>query len=167
MSIQEQIDSILSKKLKERVNRTIDDSLLNKVGLEARKQILKRTRLGKGVKYQGGPAFKLPSLKDSTIDQRERYDFNLSPFTRPPRSNLTATGQLLDSIRHRLLRTGKNRTVELYFKENRRFELSGPPSKVKHSKLSKFVADNGRPFFNLAGFEIAKLRSILFRAFTR
>ena len=165
MSIQQQIDSILSRKLRERVDNSLDDKTLNKIGLETKRQIIKRTRLGKGVKYRGGPTFKLADLQDSTIDTRERYESNLSPFTRPQRSNLTATGQMLDSIDYKILKSSNIKTVEIFFKDNRKFELSGSRSKIQNKDIAKIVAKNGRPFFNLSGFEIAKIRSIIFQAF--
>ena len=166
MNIRKQFDEILNKKLKETVNSKLNNKLLNKIGAEAKDQIVKRTRLGKGVKNFNGSAFKLLPLKDSTIDQRDRYEFNLSPFTIPQRSNLTATGQLLDSIDYKII-NDINKSITLYFKENRRKELSGSRARVKHKDLSRYVAKNGRPFFNLASFEIKKLRSIIFDAFNK
>lgn len=163
MSIEKQLNEIILKKVGEVQKKGIPDSVVRKVGDEAKQQIIKRTRLGKGVRPQGGGIFDLAGLKDSTIDKRERYDFNLSPFTRPTRSNLTATGQLLDSITYRIFKTGQDKGIELFFKENRRKELEGGPARVRHKDLANYVERGGRPFFYLADFEIEKMKSVLFR----
>lgn len=163
MSIEQQFQKILTVELNKFVDKGLNDKLLKKVGNEAKNQIVKRTRLGKGVKTPGGAAIKLLPLKDSTIDYRDNYDNNLSPYTRPPRSNLTATGQLLDSIAYRIIKKTKSKIIQLFFKENRRFELDGKPARIKHNKLSQYVQKD-RPFFYLANFELNKIKSILFNA---
>lgn len=71
--------------------------------------IAKRTRLGYGVDRNGGQKSPLKSLALSTIKQRTalRKSGKLSSFTRPGRSNLTATGQLLDSLKVTYLKDGE------------------------------------------------------------
>lgn len=164
MSVNNQIKEILNEKLRKTIKSGLNDKLLNKIGIEAKQQIVKRTRLGKGVRVDGGSVFNLKSLKKSTIDHRVRYGINLSQFTRSNKSNLTATGQLLDSIAHRIIGRGRYTAIELYFKENRRRELSGAASKITHEKIHEYVSKT-RPFFNLAEFEIAKIKSIIINAF--
>lgn len=62
--------------------------------------ITKRTRLGYGVFKHLGPKGKFMALADSTVERRKEMKRMgmLSSLTRPNRSNLTATGQMLDSI---------------------------------------------------------------------
>lgn len=163
--INEQIERIVNKRIEQTVKKTFTKPLLDKVGREAVKQIVKRTRLGKGARPITKKTYPLPGLADSTIDYRERYDYNLSPYTRPNRSNVTATGQLLNSIWYRTRFSSTLREVELYFKENRSRELNGGPAKIKHKKLAEYIEKNGRPFFYLADFELRKLRSIIADAF--
>jgi hypothetical protein len=168
MSIEKQLESIINKKVGEFISNSFNDRLLNKVGKAARDQVVKRTRLGKGVKKPGGgPARKLKSLQEITVIYRGEYKENLSPLTRPRKSNLTATGQLLDSISYKIIKRGQKKSLRLYFKENRRFELDGTPAKISHKRINKQVEKNGRSFFYLAGFELKKLSSIIFDALNK
>jgi hypothetical protein len=163
MSIEKQLNDIITKRIDAISKNAVTDQVLKKVGEGATQQIIKRTRLGKGVRPVGGSVFNLLPLKNSTVDYRDRYDFNLSNFTTPTRSNLTATGQLLDSITYRVFRAGGIKGIELFFKENRRRELSGGPARTTHKEINRHVEKGGRPFFYLADFEIEKLKGIIFQ----
>lgn len=59
--------------------------------------IVKRTRLGYGVAKNGGKRFKLAALSDAYVKQRKKD--RLSKFARPKKSNLTKTGQMLESVK--------------------------------------------------------------------
>jgi len=59
--------------------------------------IVKRTRLGYGVDKEYGQKQKLAPLAPSYIKQRKMFA-GLNPLTTPKRSNLTRTGQMLDSV---------------------------------------------------------------------
>lgn len=108
-----------------------------------------RTRgAGEGV---DGP---LKGLEDSTEKYRERYKDNLHPDTSPKESNLTATGQLLDSIK------GKNigsKVVIEPSKGKRKGELSGGKSKLSNREVLKYVELNGRKFHELNKEERAEI----------
>ena len=63
----------------------------------AAKMIALRTQLGFGVPASGASREKLAPLRPATIQQRKRSQLN--PNTRPTKSNLTRTGQLISSLR--------------------------------------------------------------------
>lgn len=154
------IKSEFNEQLNNVIGRVTSKRTLNKLGKEARNQVVKRTRLGQGVTGQGQPE-PLKPLKQSTKDYRTRYSKNLSRFTSKNKSNLTATGQFLDSMKYRV--NPVNNQVELFFENNRRRELSGGPPRVKHTDLLEYVSKD-RFFFDLTDFEIRKLQSIVFQA---
>jgi hypothetical protein len=68
-----------------------------KLGQFVADMIRLRTKLGFGVKQEGQQKEKLAALKPSTIEARRHK--NLRGDTTPGRSNLTETGQMLDSIK--------------------------------------------------------------------
>jgi hypothetical protein len=92
----------------------------------------------------------LKNLEASTKEYRERYQDNLHPDTSPGTSNLTATGQLLDSIQGRS--TGSKVSIEIKG-GRRRGELSGSDSRITNKKLRKYVEDQGREFLQLSEAE--------------
>lgn len=73
---------------------------MKKYGDEAARMIKVRTRLGFGVESDGAERERLASLADVTIEERKRLrkKGSLHGDTSPGRSNLTRSGQLLDSI---------------------------------------------------------------------
>lgn len=88
----------------------------------------------------------LKALESSTKKYRKRYKANLSSDTDPDRSNLTATGQLLNSIK------GKNIGSKVVIepgKSKRKGELSGGKSRLTNKEVNKYVDENGREFLRL------------------
>lgn len=83
------------------IDAVADKQTMQEVGDLMAERIKTRTRLGRGVNKTGGPSVPLAPLKDSTVTGRKRKKQNgdLSSFTSPKRSNLTETGQLLDSFK--------------------------------------------------------------------
>ena len=69
------------------------------LGQQAIKKIVRRTRLGYGVDEKGDKKFKLEPLRPMTIANRLRNKRRLHGQTRPKRSNLTFTGQMLNSMK--------------------------------------------------------------------
>jgi hypothetical protein len=105
-----------------------------------------RTRLeGEGIKG------KLKKLEKTTIAYRERYSQNLSSDTSPGESNLTATGQLLDSIKSKSV---GSKVIAEFKKGKRKGELSGSKSKLTNQEVNKYVEKNGRAFFDLTKEEM-------------
>lgn len=85
------------KKLEKSVKEAIDKNALVDVGRFARDIVVKRTRLGYGVTRDFGKKERLARLSPNYIKRRKMFA-GLSENTRPTRSNLTFTGQMLDSI---------------------------------------------------------------------
>jgi hypothetical protein len=129
-----------------------------------------RTRLGKGVSNFGKPLSKLKALSDSYSLQRQGakkgsakfraktkdgvkiVEFpaktvkKLADLTTPKKSNLTYTGQLLDSIQAKRLGT----VIEVSLKQQRNDGLT-------NDKVAGYVKGE-RPFLNLAKTEITNVQ---------
>lgn len=93
------------KKLQKTVNQAVSKAAMQAVGKFAVDTIVKRTRLGYGVDEQFGPRSRLLALSDRYVERRRGLD--LDPTTRPNRSNLTNTGQMLRSMGFKVLAPGK------------------------------------------------------------
>ena len=129
------------------IDRAIDESFdtnyLNQIGSQITDQIRIRTRAGFGVKSNGARQQRLRRLSPNYVETRRfaRSIGLLSDATSPRRSNLTFSGNMLDSIIH----TVSNRNINFAF-SNKRAE-----------EVAEEVQTRGRPFFNLSGPEINKL----------
>lgn len=98
------LDKILSK-LSKTVKESIDRVTMLKLGEFTTSLIVKRTRLGYGVTKDLGNKEKLAKLKSTYIVARERFD-GLSSMTTPRKSNLTRSGQMLDSMKSKYVKAG-------------------------------------------------------------
>lgn len=113
-------------------------------------QIAKRTRLGKGVDREGVELRSLDALEPSTVENRTRYKKNLSELTGPKKSNLTATGQMLEAITYKFQSGG----FLFFFKSGRRGrELSGSEGRTTNAEVARHVSEK-RPFFALSRTEL-------------
>lgn len=74
---------------------------MKEIGQIAADRIKVRTQLGRGVDVDGGPSVPLSKLKDSTKKSRKRKKElgDLSGLTSASKSNLTQSGQMLESIK--------------------------------------------------------------------
>lgn len=114
-------------------------------GEKAKDIIYKRTKSGKGVTSDTGTASlkALTKLSKAYIDKRKKNP-PTGEFGAPARSNLTNTGQMLDSI---TVASSKGKV-----------EVTIPPSVrtdgKTNSEVAGHVSDNGRPFMNLAQSEV-------------
>lgn len=115
---------------------------LGALGKVIAEQIKKRTRLGYGVEEQGDPQQKLKALSDDYKDWRKKNKGKLSSATTVSKSNLTQTGEMLDSIQSRV----EGKSIILYF------------STAFARAKARWVTDGGRPFFTLSGAEIQSVR---------
>ena len=125
-------------------------------------QIKARTRVGGGLDSDDagkldGRRKQLDKLKNSTKDYRSTYKKNLSGQTTPSKSNLTATGQMLDSLRGRKRPGNKIRVSPT---GNRTRELDGSSSGLSNIEVQKRVERNGRTFLGLTTAETNKFRRI-------
>ncbi len=139
-----------------------DTAFKRKIALMTADQIRKRTRLGKGVD-ESGKQTRLKVLSDKYIDVRKKYRKNLTNLTTPNKSNLSATGQMLDAI------TGEPtpKGFRIFFINARKRDLQGNISKVTNNQLSEFVESNGRRFFDISIPEENMIRRELRAELTR
>jgi hypothetical protein len=72
---------------------------------------------------------------------------NLHPDTEPGKSNLTATGQMLDALRGRA--GGGKVTIDIK-PTTRRKELNGKRSGLTNNEVRQYVEDAGREFLKLS-----------------
>lgn len=118
---------------------------MKEVGDFAAKRIKTRTKLGWSVKDTGAQKERMKPLKQTSVEQRKKMleQGRLSGLTTPKKSNLTRTGQLLDSIRPK---NATRSTVKV-----------GPTGQRDDGKtnqrVGEYVSDAGRPFNNLSDAE--------------
>lgn len=96
------------KKIKDATNSAVTAEQLIPVGEFAVGIIVKRTRLGYGVDTQFGAKKALKALSNPYKEFRKGFS-GLDNRTTPSKSNLTLTGQLLDSVK--LIRAQNGRVV--------------------------------------------------------
>jgi len=167
------VEIALQKKLRNSTEIYRDKRFLNNLAKETAEQIKRRTQLGKGVS-DSGKNQKLKGLSESYKKQRrgELAFFTnsngkvvpitsnvrkpkLDKNTTPNRSNLTATGQLLNALRG----IYKRRNIIIDFdKERRGPGLTGQRGKATNSDIVGYQEKQGRPFFDLSRSELNGLR---------
>jgi hypothetical protein len=113
---------------------------------QAREIILARTIAGYGVNKDGGRKSPLKPLSANYIIHRQRNKSRLASYTRPSKSNLTFSGELLSMLREKRNRPGNWRLV---FQGNHEGGIS-------NAKLAQYVSRD-RPFLNLDRSEIQEL----------
>lgn len=136
-------------KLQDLLRDAAKQDALRPLALKAIEIIQRRTRLGYGVPAgTNGTAerFKLPPLSDRYIQRRKKA--RLGEFGSPARSNLTYSGQLLDSLG--VIRIGQGSIV------------IGPTGTRRNGQsnaaVAGYVAAGGRPFLALSSPEAEQLR---------
>lgn len=122
------------------------EDMLSSLGDFIARMIRVRTRLGYGV--NGNSKKKLKALKESTIEQRERED--LYEETTPRRSNLTRSGQMLNSITKKI--TKINFLTVLVPKTDR------SDSDKTNADIAYYNELKGRKFFALTDSEINQIK---------
>ncbi len=123
-------------------------SACKELAIKVADRVKKRTRLGYGVS-DSGERIKLDSLSPRYIETREDYSENLSAATRARRSNLTATGQMLDAIEGK----GAPSKVIIEIAGRRTGELTGGRSRATNAEVARYVQEQGRTFFALTTSE--------------
>ncbi len=136
------------KSLKERLKIKIKLAQVKaaKALAEAIPEVIKIRTREEGEGANGQP---LKKLSKSYIEFRSKAD-DLSSDTTPDKSNLTATGQLIDSIK------GKNVGTKVVIepgKAKRKGELYGRKSTLTNKQVNKYVDENGREFLKLSSEE--------------
>lgn len=117
-----------------------------KVALKLAKDLVEYIKLR--TREEGdGTNGKLDPLSKKYIDQRIKKSNRLHPDTTPSKSNLTATGQMLDALRGRA--AGGKVTVDIK-PTTRRKELNGKRSGLNNNQVRQYVEDAGREFLKLS-----------------
>jgi hypothetical protein len=142
--------SLNFKKVTSRIEKALNDVVGKKamiaMGQFARELIVKRTRLGYGVEDNFAPRKKLGALKASYVKQRSMFE-GLDSTTRPKKSNLTRTGEMLESLESKYVRKGlvliepkgaRNRKVALYNTQ----EVTYANGYTKPARIFNRVSDN-------------------------
>lgn len=108
-----------------------------------------RAQLGGSVENTGSKKKAFKALSDSYKQQRKKFS-GLSDKTTPNKSNITRTGQMIESIR------GKGKANGFLL------ELAGSRDDgLTNEKVAGFVEEQGRPFMNLSDIELKKLARLL------
>lgn len=102
------------------LNNVKDPELLNQLGNLAAEQIVARVRGRADAEY------KQPEIKDVTVEARKLYNkhYQTDPLYSPKRSNLTLSGQLLKSIKHRINTALREITLYIDPKRSQYFDKS-------------------------------------------
>ena len=155
------------------MNKAVDEILgpqaMGQIVDEATIIVRRRTLLGFGVAADGSRRQKLKKLADSYIEQRAgkavyftdkqgrvrriptssrfRSRLKLSPKTTPGKSNLTLTGQLLDSLRGFVTGPGRGEIRPVGLRSDG----------LSNEDVARFVDEAGRPFLHLSDNEIKQL----------
>lgn len=137
----------LKKQVDSALRYTLNKQTFSEIGKMTADSIKNRTRLGKGVNQTEGKLETLLPLKESTKARRniKKKTGKLSNQTTPARSNLTDTGELLDSLKYESSAT----EVRIY--------IEGANNQKKAIDQSKA----GRKFMDLSKSEVNAVISYL------
>lgn len=153
------------KRLEDAIDKSIDAKQLRPIAKFTIDLIVKRTRLGYGVDRQFGTKKKLKPLSDQYIEYRRSLSgkskpksktpkifgarsVKLSEFTNATRSNLTLTGQMLDSMTI-LSERGKSISIGPQGKRN-----EGGPT---NDQIADYQASQGRVFNRVSLLEFKQI----------
>lgn len=142
-------------RIKKATGASISRQQMQALGEEAVNLVVKRTRLGYGVPNQFGEKSKLRGLSGQYIKFRTQFK-NLSSTTTSGRSNLTLTGQMLDSVRVITAQDGKVR-----------FGPTGGRSDTPftNAQVAYFQEQQGRIFNRISQLEYQQLLRFFRRNF--
>lgn len=145
----------IEKALTQALNEIVSPERMKKYAEFAAEMIKLRTKLGSGVERAGKEKQRLKPLKPSTIEERKRLQAKgkLSGLTTPGKSNLTRTGQLLDSTKPTDVSRGH--------------AIIGPTGVrddgKKNEDVGAYVTYAGRPYNDLSRVELKRLNDSLKR----
>jgi len=161
VSTEIKIDKILDLKVSKALSKTVQRSKMNGYMKLIADQIKIRTRLGYHAKKLGEKKRPIQKLKASTIATRKKIKEAglLSGLTRPNKSNLTATGQMLDALIGRGTGNGSG-IIEV--DDSSRWD-----SNESNSDVAGYAEDGGRPFLNLTDKEVKELIQEITKVLTK
>jgi hypothetical protein len=119
-----------------------------------RKRIYSFTKSGKSLVT--GDKFK--SLKQGYVDFRRKYQGARGELFKPAKSNLTLTGQMLESLRERANQRQQRININL---------VGNRDDGKSKDEVAKYVAENGRPFLGLDDKGRERLNQIALRDIRR
>lgn len=128
------------RKLENLIKNGISKQILENAGKIVAKNVKTRTRRGFGVNKEGGSSIKLKPLTPNYKEHRKnlKRKGTLSAETKPSKSNLTKTGEMLDSLNYKV---EKNK-------------ISVLPTNKKNIKKAQYQDLQGRKFLNLNKREV-------------
>jgi len=135
--------------------------VLEDVGRFSATRIQQFTRSGKTLAKADKPEPLKPLSKPYKLQRAEwvKQGRQLSDFFKVNKSNLQATGQLIDSVTFKIPR--EKNTVDVTVSGNRRGE------QLSNQQLASYVAKQGRPFLGLDLNGIKRIKNIVLRALRR
>lgn len=148
-----QIKNIFDR-IKSVVGEAISPAQSRSLALSAIDIIVKRTKLGYGVKDNYGTKYRLPTLSQRYVKFRRRYT-KLSNTTSPSKSNITLTGELLDSIGIKKAGVG-NVTISA---------IGSHVGGLTNEKLIGYLQQQGRYFMRVSELEFNQLVRIYRKTF--
>lgn len=179
----DKLNEELNKVISEKLERATKRGLNQQYATTLKNRIVKRTQLGTGVDPDTATSYKFPPLSDSYKQQRRgevrfytdkqgrkiavRKNENntdyvkkprLAQTTKPSKSNITATGQLLRSVTAIRRKVGKN--IEFIFTvgDRRGRGLFDQPSTIGNKELVDILERNGRQFLGFTRSQLNQIR---------
>ncbi len=135
-------------RLKQALKKLASPEIMQQIGDKAKKLVFDRTVAGYGVQDNSDdikPKQKLKKLSKPYIKHRASKNVKLHSRTSPSTSNLTLTGELLDSLKA-IVSTGK-------------VTISAQGDRNK--KVKGYVEEGGRPFNNLDTQSLKQLQAFV------
>ena len=147
-----------ANRLKKDIGKALDDGKLQtEMGIFLTERVRFEARKGKPLNNNR----KFPNLKPSTVASRRANKEKKHPAFSPGKSNVTITGQLLDAVSFKRV---KSRIFELFVKDSKRNKRGDP----NNEQVSDFLKDKGFVIFTGKGMKSDKkiprrLKQILLR----
>lgn len=139
----------IERAFKDALQKTLSKSVQEEIAKEMADTVRIRSQLGSGVSKVGGRKEKFKALSTKYVEQRKEFP-GLSDKTTPRKSNVTRTGQMIDSL------TGVGKSGGFEIKpEGRRDDGK------TNERVAGYVEENGRPFLNFTDTELKKLTRLL------
>lgn len=135
-----EIDDEIIKVVREKVEKALARGFNADYADELKERIKERTRRGSGVDPETGATLRFPKLSDDYKKVRKKYQSKLSGETTKGKSNLTATGQLLNSLT--VVKVKTKGMVKYVFRlgDRRGRNLDGSSSKIGNKQLNEYVS---------------------------
>jgi hypothetical protein len=140
-----------------RRKKTFEEAIEGYLGSKEFKAVVQMARLEFVKRARRGlmpDLSKIPSLSDEYVETRKRFKNDLSEFTKPKKSNATATGQMLEAMVYEVTKLG----FILYIKDSSRTRMfGGTKSKLNNAEVAKYYNKN-RKIFELSAPEEERIR---------